>query len=481
MNDWATPPAALAQKKDPARRALVWAGWTVLALFIALVVLLAATFAYYRLRGPTEEQKAALALMRKDWRPAQGVNAFPVLFYLHHDVPAERLEAQLAADVKRVRKEHPEMAAPVTLDKDANAPAPPSPTLTTHAPPLPELTEAEKDTLCGRSNQGCLAHVAAQTDAVRAVLAAHSISVGRAQAFERADFLWNPGDVNLRVPIMGNYFDARQLWLSAFALRYLEGDRLGALAATCRNLAAMRRMAPNSNETLGAMFVSLGVASASKLYAEMLADLPADTAVPEDCALALQPVTAADVNRCASLASEFATVDTYILRPMKQPLLKANKSQRTPLIDFPQTEAQVARFFAASCDGDAIARLLADELPRNEAASFDARNPECVANVVGCMTAGVSAKLVGDGDRQNKFTLEYAARLRLAATVPWLREHSGEGAIAELFERRPAHLRSPNHVSSFDAERGVIYVESLAKPGDKDKPGRFALPVAAAR
>jgi len=239
MNDWATPPAALAQKKDPARRALVWAGWTVLALFIALVVLLAATFAYYRLRGPTEEQKAALALMRKDWRPAQGVNAFPVLFYLHHDVPAERLEAQLAADVKRVRKEHPEMAAPVTLDKDANAPAPPSPTLTTHAPPLPELTEAEKDTLCERSNQGCLAHVAAQTDAVRAVLAAHPVSVGRAQAFERADFLWNPGDINLHVPIMGNYFDARQLWLSAFALRYLEGDRLGALAATCRNLAAM--------------------------------------------------------------------------------------------------------------------------------------------------------------------------------------------------------------------------------------------------
>jgi|GEM_PF-1662376 len=471
--------ATIARKKSAARRVLGWIGWAALALFVALGVLLAAAFAYYRQRGPTEEQRAALELMRKDWRPTQGVNAFPALFYLHHDVPAERLQAQLAADVERVRKQHPEMDAPVTLEKDADAPAPPPPTLTTDAPPLPELTEAQQDTLCGRSSVGCLAHVAAQTDAVRAVLAAHPVSAARAQDFERADFLWNPGDINLHVPIMENYMNARQLWLSAFALRYVEGDRLGALAATCRHLAAWRRMAPNSNWALGAVFASAGVRGASWLYAEMLADLPIDTAVPEDCAQALQPVTAADVNRCAVLAGEFATLDAGMFRQLERQVSEGKISRSAPLLDLAQTEAQVARFFAASCDGDAIARLLADELPRQEPTPLGARNPQCVANVAGCMTAGLVAGL--KSARFDAYTLQYAAHLRLAATVQWLREHSSEGTIAELFERRPAELRSPRHVSGFDAARGVIYVDELAKPGDKDKPGRFALPVARAR
>jgi hypothetical protein len=44
------------KKKSFLRRALGWLGWTLLTL----IVLLAAAFAYYRLRGPTVEQQAAL-------------------------------------------------------------------------------------------------------------------------------------------------------------------------------------------------------------------------------------------------------------------------------------------------------------------------------------------------------------------------------------------------------------------------------------
>ena len=465
-----------AKKKTRLRRVLGWIGRAVLFIFI----LLAATFAYYRLRGPTEEQQAALALMRKDYRPTQGVNAFPLLFYLGYDVPADRLDAQMAVDVEKVRKwlaANPDFSS---YDSDVQ--------------PLPTLSEAEKAVLCDANGMGCLAQVAAHEDAVRAALAAHAATAQSAQAFERADFFWNEFPADPRSPFFPTSKTrdsdpglGARLWLSAFALRYAEGDRAGALAATCRNLAAWRRMARGSNVLMGTLAASLRMDGAIRLYADMLSGFPADETVPEDCALALQPVVEADVDRCAAMAGEFAMQEST-LGWTSAAYPKASWFERRRLdvmFDMRQTLAWQAQNLAPACGSDAVARLLADELPRREKpGSFlffpvppGAKGPECIANGFGCVLAGMATLNYGQYDAR---ALDHAAHLRLAATLLWLREHP-EGSIAERFARRPAQLRSPNHESSFDTERGALYVKNLYRPSPPQEDRlRLDLPVAAA-
>jgi len=450
-----------AKKKGPLRRVFILIGRALLAL----IVLYAATFAWYRLRGPTEEQQAALALMRKDYRPAHGVNAFPLLFYLSYDVPAERLDAQMAVDVEKVRKQIDAYKAGETnITENAD----------TDAPPLPSLSQAENAALCRKD---CLAKVSAQPDAVRAALAAHPVEVARAQAFERADFNWNEFPANMFSPIgyMG-FINGQRFWLSAFALKYAEGDRTGALAATCRNLAAWRRMASASNTQIGALMSDARMNDAIRLYADMLVGLPADAVVPEDCALALRPVAAADVDRCAQLAGTLAEQEA-MFRWVGGRTPQARWYERlvgTEGIDVRQTTALTAQTLAASCGSDAIARFLADELPRKAQVRFPS-GLECIANRAGCFIAPMMASTYATYDEA---TLDRAAHLRLAATLLWLREQP-EGSIAERFARRPAELRSPNHDSGFDAQRGALYVKNLrqASPPREDRL-RLELPIA---
>ena len=163
-----------------------------------------------------------------------------------------------------------------------------------------------------------------------------------------------------------------------------------------------------------------------------------------------------------------------------------------------QTAAWAAQPFAVSCTNDAIARLLADKLPHRElivrehesfpmqfflgiapVAPPGVKWPECIANTVGCAIIDAVQPLLEEADKDT-YTLDHAARLRLAATLLWLREHPG-GSIAERFAHRPSELRSPNHNSGFDAKRSVLYVENLNQSSDKEKSSRFELPVASSR
>jgi len=486
-----TPPAAPAKKqKSTARRVLGWIAKAVLLIF----VLLAATFAYYRLRGPTAEQQAAMELMRKSYRPAQGVNAFPLL--LRYDLPVEQLAAQMTADAEKVRKRRDAMD-----DSNENV---------TDTPLLPEFSDAEEAALCNIwDEKNCLTWMAAHADAARPILAAHSVMVGRAQALERADFNLRPNDSDyyaggLNHLVLNNGV-AQTLWLNAFALKYVDGDRAGALAATCRNLAAWRRMGRNAHSVSSAQDARWNAVNAIRLYATMLADLPPDAAVPEDCALALQPVVAADVDECAQMTGRFAD-EERMFRDLEQRSPDASWHQilfRKAMFDMPQFLAWNAQYLATACKSDTVARQLADELPQREksrrffsgAISIPpgVKGPECVANFGGCFLAEDCmtsmcgcALLCRSPPMQNHDAgvLDYAAYLRLAATLLWLREHP-EGSIEERFARRPAQLRSPHHASGFDAANGVLYVENLPQEpwlmSSPDDEKRFELPVAVPR
>src|SRR5579859_2059676 len=111
--------------------------WAVAALLMALL----AAFAWGRLRPPSTAQKAALDVLQKDTRPAQGRNAYPAMWFVGFDVPADRLDAAYAKDGERVAAWYQSF--------DPSKSAPPIPGPQADFPALPPLSLQERKALCG--------------------------------------------------------------------------------------------------------------------------------------------------------------------------------------------------------------------------------------------------------------------------------------------------------------------------------------------
>jgi hypothetical protein len=437
------------------RRILRWISRGVLVLLLLIV----AVFAGYRLGGPSQVQREALALMQKDYWPPQGTNAFPLLWFMRYDIPVAQLDAHMAADVAAVRKR---LATDELIVKDE----PNAPLLT--EPPI------DKSAVCEIRAPGCLAKIAAHADAVRAVLARHPILLQRAQTFEHRDFYWNEFPNDYRFLSFVNPGDAQPIWLSAFALQYSDGDRVGALTSTCRNLAAWRRMTHGTNSLIGTMIAHNYADGAIRLFADMLAGLHADEAVPAECVAALQPIMAADVDRCAQMAGEFATSTSALRQTFAERATRPwwDRAQGWLFFQERQSGAWRADDLATYCGEAAVARTLADQPARSEPRHPITQRPECLSSLIGCVLTDIATPAYAEYDQR---TLDFAAHLRLAATLLWLHGNR-DGSVSERFARRPDYLRSAGHASGVGAARDMLYVDNLHARRD----ARFELSVAPA-
>lgn len=422
------------------KRVVRWVGRGVLVL----IVLIAFVFAAYRVRGPSSVQREAVALLQKDYRPVHGVNAFPLLWFMRYDVPDDQLGSRMAAEVETVRKRlaageivgNPEVGAPLLQE-----------------PPI------DRGSVCELRAPDCLAKIAAHPAPVRALLASHPVTLARARSFASSDYYWNEFPSDYRSTAFAFPGDAQRLWLSAFALQYVEGDHTGALAAACSNLEGWRRMARGTNSLIGALLATTHGDGGMLLIADMLASLRDGERVPAACAAALQPIAAADVDRCAQMAGEFAVSSSILDQALGANAVKPwwSRAHDGLLFDERQSVAWRAEDFAAYCSQTAVARMLVDESARSAPMRPITQRLECVSSVVGCMLADISAPIYADHDAR---VLDFAAHLRLAGTLLWLRDQA-DGQLAARFDQRPQFLRSAKHVSGMDESRGTIYVENL--------------------
>ncbi|HEX5123445.1 MAG TPA: hypothetical protein VFV97_09365, partial [Rhodanobacteraceae bacterium] len=242
------------------------------------------------------------------------------------------------------------------------------------------------------------------------------------------------------------------------------------------NLDAWRRMHRGTNSLIGSM-VAIGSAEGTmRLFADMLAALPAGESVPDACTRALRPIEAADVDRCAEMAGEFASSRSAIdfaVAPIDDPRrLPPSRIAGRVLFDKLQWTAWLAEQDARYCE-EPPNTLLAD----SPHAAFE-RGPlqrlECISSVSGCIVADIAAPEYVQYDVR---TLDFAAHLRLAAALLWLRDTAGAQPVAQRFEQRPAALRSGRRASGYDASSGTLFVDNLWKAREP----RFALAIGAAR
>src|ERR1700748_1406211 len=86
---------------------------------LAIIVTVSVVFAAYRIRGPSQAQRVALALMQKDYRPKTGTNAFALMWYLEYNVPEAEIATRFDTEVASLRAKLDADTMPVPYDPQA--------------------------------------------------------------------------------------------------------------------------------------------------------------------------------------------------------------------------------------------------------------------------------------------------------------------------------------------------------------------------
>jgi hypothetical protein len=407
----------------------------------------------HRLIGPTTEQREALAMLQtaRD-APREGGNAFALLWLMRYDVPDADIERIAATDV---REAETRFATGHSL-KD----------LVPADRPRLAAPESASPSLCEERTSGCLAHVRANVEGTRTLIAEHSRWIERMRLFERRDHynLDLPLTMETPLPDPG---PSQRLRLSALALAWVEGRQEEALIELCGNIGAWRRLRSGTNSLVFSMIAVSFAKGGIDLFAEMLAELPMDAKVPAACATTFAPVTADDVSMCTEMGGEFAWVAEASTMLDKEGERRAAGVGRelvqgifTPLVrSSRQFVSWMSTPYAEVCKAPVIERARAD-IPMFPPPLTIARLA-CASAIVDCVLAETGAPHLSGYHAR---LLDMAARLRLAATLLWLRETRDDPRpLADRLASRPDHLRSGTRATGIGEDGRSLWIENLDK------------------
>ena len=411
-----------------------------LLCFLALPLAAIGFVAGMRFVEPDPALMAAVQQLREPMPPVRGRDGSDAVWLLDYALPTDaQAEASAAAQLRQYERARA-LAAP-------GAPALPDPRAAwTRFPEQPP----EEQGVCSTTHAGCLAYVEANRPLVAATLAEHEAGLAKALAFADYDGVRVGVLPSLEAPLP-NVGGRRRLVLTSFARRYVAGERLGAVSALCRDLGGWRRLGADTDNLLVSM---VGVAFVKQdlwLLAEMLAKLPKETEIPNECTQALRASTPDELDLCPAVRTEFGTVaqapdamdrgQKGWLRPSRQ-------------LDRRNYEALLAGSFARFC-AEPVRKLALADQPVGPAVP---PAPRCsrwrrYADPVGCVLAE-SGSMDGH-DRYLDRRTDQAAMLALMRTIVWLRTNAAspdavEGALAN----RPDELglrRAPRYLRERDA------------------------------
>lgn len=430
-----------------------WLLW----LILAVVVLFLLNLAYFRWRGPTEAQKAALERVEAGTPRPQGRNAFALMWLFDKDIADGELERAAGQDVKFARENaHPGIELGAF----------PSSRL----PSLPEPAAGSK-VLCQAQEKNCLALVRTNRKATRSELATHARLLARAGQLEDFDFLRNDFPKLAAMPFAyaGN---AQRLRLSSLALAYVDGQREEALAGTCRNLATWRRFGRANPSLIYSMIAVAQRDAALRLIAQMLAGMEADDRVPQPCQSALADVAVEEISLCAPMMGEFEYTDLSLAHMLRTDNKDAGQGEKGESMFLSELQYRAWRAEKADsfCGSQVDEAVLQDRLVVRSDEMIG--RLECASNWIGCILAGIAAPAFVDYEAR---LLDSAAHLRLAATLVWLRDHrDDQRPLATRLAERPPSLRSGNRASGISDDGRSLWVENIYQQREK----RFELMLA---
>lgn len=406
-----------------------------LVIGLVCVILWALARAWY----PNEAQRAAVAEMDR-WPDYPGRNAFALLWTLARAVPEDQLERVVEEDARRVTQRLAEQAASGNPGAMLSAETLPS---AAHAFPdlSPEPEAAQR--LCGKLEENCLQRVREDFDGYTALMERLAPLFSRLDQLHRYGFIRSEFPASIRSPYPGYGLVAstrtRNAWLFA------SGDRMKAIAATCRDISTWRRLGARSDGLIPRMFAAdhAGLAS-GRLLALMLAEMPVGTALPQACGAALAPPTDDELSLCNAMRGEYAWQAAW----NEQDELAWERSRWVDrwaaklLVDREASLGMTAEGFRTLfCVAPGNEVKLAQRMEDWRQTHESLWRLECLGAALTCALVRLSVPAYTD---YQKRLFDQGAQLRALATLDWMRKRAGQGRPpAEMLEARPAELNVP--------------------------------------
>ena len=392
----------------------------VLALAMAAAQLLLIVF-----RSPPDARgrAAALRTLRLPIGPVHGRDGSDALWLVGHAVPAAE-RADVAAATRRwvERKRKPGTGA----GKDPRA-----------RYPRNEAPAKGARGLCP-GDADCLAAVRAHPADAAALVQRHAPLLEATRALAGYDGLrygvryWNADYPDYRL--------GRRLRLTALALRFVQGDAPGAIAETCTDIAAWRRLGADNDLIVGTILASRHVEQDLELLARMLAEVGHDTPLPGSCAEALAPTRPAELTLCRAMRTEFRGFEASAAK-LSGPSKAWNPWVRflDETYDHDQYLGLAARGYALPCLVKVEQAALADKSVRGIPHKATCGWLEARAYPLGCALGELiwNDAIYGYVDTRT----DQAAMLALMRTLVWLRGQSADPSTwAARLPQRPASL-----------------------------------------
>jgi hypothetical protein len=421
-----------------------------LAIAMGVLVPLGAAVFFVGMRfvGPGPELDEAMRVMRAPTPPVHGNDASDALWLLDYDVPDEQVAA-VAAATRRFAGQRdgarPMRDPRLQFPRFAAAPEP-----------------GPDQGVCDAGKPGCLDFVMDNRALVAAELDRNRRAVDASLAIAAYDGvrLGVPMHLDTELPSPGSQ---RRRVLASFAYRFASGERLLAVQAVCRDIGGWRRLGGNSDSLVLSM-VGVGFVSQDlMLLTDMMAQMPKDTELPDDCTVALQDSEDYEFDLCPAMRSEnSSTADVHeavLAKPAGDP------SPSAWAVDWRNFEALRAGELARYCQPELVAQLRHDHriiLPPAPTCSRWRR----MADPAGCLYADISS---GSYEKYLDRRADQAQMLALARTVVWLRiaaENPDE--VPAVLAKRPASLgllRQPEYDAGHD--RISIDLHDTTRPTGK--------------
>jgi hypothetical protein len=425
-------------------------------VLLALVAGWMAIVASGKLPRPTAAQEAALAALAPEPANVAGEHdAFAALALFEYDIPDAELDAVAKADAAAYEAWK---KAPQPRDSFAS-------TAAAKYQHLPNASTTDAD-LCQVWAPECLARVRKNAAAAREKVAKFAAAIEKFERFDRYDFYHYAYEPLFDSPIGATMGGAYGLTLTAAALDFADGRTDAAFARVCRNAQTWRRLRSHADVLVVDMIGVAYLSGAARLYAEMLAEQPPEFAAP--CPATFAPLSDAEVDQCSTYRFEFLTFRNTIkgalfgpggvgggtASPLPAPVLRALFNDRHAVA----TVAEAVGPYCMQPHRDRVARREATPLLPPDWTPCSTTDQ--VFDPLGCSFLGIATPAYDD---YYKRVLDLDARLKLVASVVWLRGQPAGTDAAASFTARPAALQSPAQPTTIDAAAGVVRLVPLNK------------------
>lgn len=356
-----------------------------------------------------------LSLARVPPAPAQGRSGFAELALSGYDIPADAIDAEMAAEVQAYRLWLAGQGAAIKAATDQAAQgheAGPlgkwTPTVAGRYPARPQI--AIESRLCRLAVPDCLAMLHADTGPIRALMATETARLALVDRVLSADQVHSPYPPSHQAPFAP--LATLRLSLTQAAIDAVDGRVPQALSRTCRTLAAARRFTPGARDLLNQLFFPALAEASAALLLDIRREHPAEP-LPEDCRDALQPVQAGDYLICEAMRGEFrmgaalaASQDAALAGSWAPGDLFA----RHLLIDRQLHDAWAARTLATPCTDDYRREVLAGRVPPPPRPPVSRSDVHCYAAASTCVLAEIASPAY---DHYQGRLLDHAATLRV--------------------------------------------------------------------